>query len=764
MYNEFDNDEEQLEQDSTRKVMNTGSNALNKIKNTSNNLRKNRNKGSDESGSSEHFNHNNLGKNSSFSNSFGAKKNTNSANSQQEGIKHKSSADKTDKPESASEKVSSTAEKSKKAGENTEKVGKAGGAAKKAGKAAKTAGKAAATGGKAAASGGASLIADAAKEKVKGLINSIKRLAEANRDGEELDPEVKRKLVRKILLWSFIIFVFFGPSIMSLTLSSHMISGIGKDLGDDFTTDDFSFVENAKEAKKEADKIFEKAYEKALSEAKKKCNKDGADWDDSEKTLESTNSSSWEDVYKDANYIDYFTMMSLVVDGLNYDKYENINQFSDEISKDKYIKHLYYIQYEKTYYDDDLNNQEIDKDTKESDVKSSTEFYYTITIHSYTEWNLTQIVDKDIYEPIDYTELSNFDIEDYVTDDGEDDNVKLGEDAESYDDHILSARLETIGLLEEIDEDGNVDDSLVKELNGYNETPKYPLVDDIQYDDVLEDYVDMDLGQFDTSEWYTDVPVEADGSGKKVKTYESWLNMYDAPTSTSSSTSFYVNTALARSDIQQDVSEKVSNMNSSSVSGNWCSIEYYYSTSDNSPRKMHGVKWEIGEGTAAVKDGRYLIACGPGIVNDFYWSETGGIGNSPSWYNYGSLKMDLVIKEKASGEVYYIPVTTGDSKAHTFPYGISQTGVRIPQRASEDIVGSDFHSDTAIKGNGNAKDYASVLDTYSTKLRAVTPYTIATWLNHGAIEWCSPGGGKAVATSRINSLCRSYELLGVIVY
>lgn len=174
---------------------------------------------------------------------------------------------------------------------------------------------------------------------------------------------------------------------------------------------------------------------------------------------------------------------------------------------------------------------------------------------------------------------------------------------------------------------------------------------------------------------------------------------------------------------------------------------------------MHGVGWEAGPGGSATSSGRYLVAVAPGVVCREYWKTTNGIGLSASWYGYGSKKMDLVLKERGTGATYFVPITAGDAKAHSYPYGMVQTGIHTPGNGSESIYGSDFHSDAAIFGLGTAADYKGVIRTYDSSLVSVTGYHVKQWLSHGMIEWC-----YQPANMNISTLRSQYELAGIIVY
>ena len=275
---------------------------------------------------------------------------------------------------------------------------------------------------------------------------------------------------------------------------------------------------------------------------------------------------------------------------------------------------------------------------------------------------------------------------------------------------------------------------------------------------------------FDTSEWYTSVP-DVGGSAALVttptlvETYQGWLNLYSGPTSTVGVDSYFVNTVKATQDI-------VSDMNNNGITvhyseSNWCIYEFGPAYWENT---LQGVHWERGEGGAAVKNGRYLIAVGTGIGHRNYWVHTGGVSLSASWYDYGNKKMDLVLQENSTGALYYVPVTTGDSKGHTFPYGIIQTGIRTPKSMSEQIHGASFATatdaasiqerDAAYNNLGTAQDYYSVLRTFNNlTISDGYPAGIGQFLSHGPIEWCYKS-----STMDLQSLRRRFTLKGVIVY
>ena len=275
---------------------------------------------------------------------------------------------------------------------------------------------------------------------------------------------------------------------------------------------------------------------------------------------------------------------------------------------------------------------------------------------------------------------------------------------------------------------------------------------------------------FDTSEWYTDVPDVAQSTALAatptlLETYQGWLNLYSGPTATAGATSYFVNTEKATQDIISDMTNNGINVHYGA--SNWCGYEF----GPNKRRTvLQGVTWEQGEGGSAVKNGRYLIAVAPGIVYRNYWANTGGVSLNASWYEYGTKKMDLVLQENSTGTLYYVPVTTGDAKGHSFPYGMIQTGIHTPNSMSEQISGASFATatdeetirqrDFAYSNLGTAADYYSVMRTFN-DLTIEDGYSagIGQWMMHGAIEWCYKS-----TTMNLQALRSRFKLKGVIVY
>lgn len=335
------------------------------------------------------------------------------------------------------------------------------------------------------------------------------------------------------------------------------------------------------------------------------------------------------------------------------------------------------------------------------------------------------------------------------------DDVVLNEDAMKY------AGKQKLGLQQTRAncEDGKGEHMVIYDtlqLDKTNDGDRWTYEVDPETPSDLIEYNNIDNSAFDTSEWYIDVPYETGGASNHVGTFSGWLYLYDAPTCTATATSYCVNCPAVMRDIKKDVTE-ITGYDCTTASS-WCGYEFgasYWARGNG----MHGVFWEQGPGGSATKNGRYLVAMGPGIVYRDYWKLTNGIGMSASWYGYGSKCMDLVLKSRATGSTYFVPITCGDAKGHAYPYGMMQTGVHTPGSGSEMIYASDFKTDAAIQGLGTAADYKGVFRTYDPILVSRTSYHMRQWLTHGMIEWCYQP--PSMNCSALNS---EYELLGIIVY
>jgi len=78
-------------------------------------------------------------------------------------------------------------------------------------------------------------------------------------------------------------------------------------------------------------------------------------------------------------------------------------------------------------------------------------------------------------------------------------------------------------------------------------------------------------------------------------------------------------------------------------------------------------------------NGRYWVAVGPNVTNP---SQQSNQAIDASKIKYGA-KLDAIIKD-SSGIYYYVPTVVGDTKAHTWPDGIVQSGKTFPNATGTD--------------------------------------------------------------------------------
>lgn len=273
-------------------------------------------------------------------------------------------------------------------------------------------------------------------------------------------------------------------------------------------------------------------------------------------------------------------------------------------------------------------------------------------------------------------------------------------------------------------------------------------------DIILNDLLASEEVPFDTSEWYNDVTNNYSGS-TSYEIWDGWMYMYATPTMAPSINSYFVNLELAVSDIYADLESMDIEVPSSS---GWCNYEFGTSSWKT---MMQGIPWQKGAGGAAVYNNRYLVALAPGIYIRDYWSTTGGIGYGTPVY--GTKAMDLVLKNKETEKVYYVPICQGDTKAHTFPYGIVQTGMHIPNSKTLEtpVEGANFGKDFYYTDLGLASDYKSVCKNYNKLLidSGSAWKGIKQMLKGGPIEWCYKNEDMD-----ISALNKEFTLMGVIVY
>ena len=150
------------------------------------------------------------------------------------------------------------------------------------------------------------------------------------------------------------------------------------------------------------------------------------------------------------------------------------------------------------------------------------------------------------------------------------------------------------------------------------------------------------------------------GDGVLVKTFSGWLNLYDDSTVAGNYYSIETSTLANYRPAKWSMGE------GNGYTGNRYAKERY---TDQTVTRPNGASEGYVDGS-----GRYWVAVGPKVTNkDFDLSVATTSDNA----GYGKF-FDLVVKDKSSGNTYYIPCKSGDCKVHTYPTGVIQTGTKIP--------------------------------------------------------------------------------------
>lgn len=478
--------------------------------------------------------------------------------------------------------------------------------------------------------------------------------------------------------------------------------------------------------------LLSNAYNRACVDVKSKCKKEGWSYRELSSKLEEKYPNGYEDVYKDLNWAELAIVLDFGFYNQFYTDDETITAKSDDsvtYIKDKflsdslegkgsrYMQYFYYLSYEEKV--DENGNTYIDP-----------------TINMFTWGELYEMFQIKTDQQVSEDETVCF--------------IDLQEQM------LLQAKAQCKDANDQkrvIYDTLRLDSDAVRWSYDFaNESVADYLEDDVDEDD-NDCPIDV-VTPFDTSEWYSSVP-EVSEDCTLAYTYQGWMKLYTAPTCIIGTSSYFVNTEKATQDIVNDMNGY--GINVSYNANNWCGYEY-----GSWKGSLQGIQWQYGEGGSAIKNGRYLVAVAPGLVHRDYWCSTGGVSMSSSWYEYGSKLMDLVLQDNETGKVFYVPITTGDAKAHSFPYGIIQTGIHTPNAMSAQIDGASFiyKSDFYYKNLGTAQDYYSTMNTYDNYIKQ-EGYSlgIGQWMSHGMIEWCYKS-----KTMNLQALRRQFKMKGVIVY
>lgn len=170
---------------------------------------------------------------------------------------------------------------------------------------------------------------------------------------------------------------------------------------------DDSLEENLKLAKR----AMKLAYKEAVKEAKEYCKANGYSWFKAKRTLNDTNSGSWEDVYCEVNYADLMAILNLANNNNDFSAF-NSEVFAEILQDENTLKNMYSIEYsysgkeqeneelteeQRLAYEEALAEYELALEMGQDAVKPTEEDFsssgseISITIHPYTLYSLYNI-------------------------------------------------------------------------------------------------------------------------------------------------------------------------------------------------------------------------------------------------------------------------------------------------------------------------------------------------------------------------------------
>ena len=91
-------------------------------------------------------------------------------------------------------------------------------------------------------------------------------------------------------------------------------------------------------------------------------------------------------------------------------------------------------------------------------------------------------------------------------------------------------------------------------------------------------------------------------------------------------------------------------------------------------RKLHPVVENKIRGARINENGRYWIWVGPSVLKPNFDPNKMPLAPELNW----NVKIDVIVRDKVTGLVYYVPCVPGGTKGHTWPGGIFQTGYAFP--------------------------------------------------------------------------------------
>lgn len=181
-----------------------------------------------------------------------------------------------------------------------------------------------------------------------------------------------------------------------------------------------------------------------------------------------------------------------------------------------------------------------------------------------------------------------------------------------------------------------------------------------------------------------------------------------------------------------------------------------------------GEGWQkVSDGTIKSLDGIYCIgiAAPPFLVDTNYCNNFKGSdwkqfsSYSADRYNYSKMKLALVLERKTDNAAFYLPATTCDAKAHTFPGGAVQTNIKILGNSGGKYHVAVARSDSDASGSEEYWDEDN-LSYYinNTEMKSGTGVNYPISYMHSIVEIY--GLSKTVYTKLINE----YKFRGYVIW
>ena len=117
-------------------------------------------------------------------------------------------------------------------------------------------------------------------------------------------------------------------------------------------------------------------------------------------------------------------------------------------------------------------------------------------------------------------------------------------------------------------------------------------------------------------------------------------------------------------------------------------------------------------------EGRYWVAVGPNVVNPNYVHESDEKSVDVNKVFYGT-KMDVLVENQYTGERYYVRTVNGDTKEHSAPDGLYQTGIPFQSSRPKDTEGAGntvefigYHITEKTFEDGKVKSSINITNNY----------------------------------------------------